>query len=106
MLAIADSTGHGVPGAIMSLLNIISLEKTEHYTNPADILNNTCQTIIKLFQKRDGSLDGGKDGMDCSLFSFDFANNKLQISAANNPVWIMRRNSFNENNVDESTFNV
>mgnify|MGYP000944225825 CR=1 FL=1 len=103
LLATADSTGHGVPGAIMSLLNITSLEKaTEHYTNPADILNNTRQTIIKRL-KRDGSLDGGKDGMDCSLLCFDFANNKLQISAANNPVWIMRRNSFNENNVDEST---
>ena len=92
-LATADSTGHGVPGAIMSLLNVTSLEKAiEHYTNPADILNHTRQTIIERL-KKDGSEEGGKDGMDCSLLVFDFANKQLLISAANNPVWIIRSNS-------------
>ncbi len=88
--ATADSTGHGVPGAIMSLLNITSLEKaTEHHLNPADILNHTRKTIIERL-KRDGSVEGGKDGMDCSLISFDFKNKQLQIANANNPVWIVR----------------
>jgi serine phosphatase RsbU (regulator of sigma subunit) len=92
-LATADSTGHGVPGAIMSLLNVTSLEKAiEHYTNPADILNHTRQTIIERL-KKDGSEEGGKDGMDCSLLVFDFTNKQLLISAANNPVWIIRSNS-------------
>ncbi|MBS1652322.1 MAG: SpoIIE family protein phosphatase, partial [Bacteroidetes bacterium] len=40
--------------------------------------------------KKDGSAEGGKDGMDCSLLVFDFKNKKLQIAAANNPVWIVR----------------
>ena len=89
-LATADSTGHGVPGAIMSLLNITSLEKAiEHNSNPAEILNHTRNTIIERL-KKDGSADGGKDGMDCSLMLFDFANQKLQVAAANNPVWIVR----------------
>lgn len=95
-LAIADSTGHGVPGAIMSLLNVTSLEKAiEHYTNPADILNHTRQTIIERL-KKDGSEDGGKDGMDCSLLVFDFTNRQLHIAAANNPVWIIRNNELIE----------
>lgn len=90
VLATADSTGHGVPGAIMSLLNITSLEKAiEHLTNPADILNHTRQTIIKRL-KRDGSEEGGKDGMDCTLIVFDFNNKQLHVAAANNPVWIVR----------------
>jgi serine phosphatase RsbU (regulator of sigma subunit) len=91
ILATADSTGHGVPGAIMSLLNITSLEKAvEHLTNPAEILNHTRQTIIKRL-KRDGSAEGGKDGMDCSLIIFDIKNKQLHIAAANNPVWIIRK---------------
>ena len=95
-LATADSTGHGVPGAIMSLLNVTSLEKAiEHYTNPADILNHTRQTIIERL-KKDGSEEGGKDGMDCSLLVFDFTNKQLLISAANNPVWIIRENELIE----------
>jgi tetratricopeptide (TPR) repeat protein len=98
VLCTADSTGHGVPGAIMSLLNVTSLEKAiEHFVNPADILNHTRQTIINRL-KKDGSAEGGKDGMDCSLIVFDYANKQLQIAAANNPVWIIR--SVGSNGVD------
>ncbi len=90
-IATADSTGHGVPGAIMSLLNITSLEKAiETYTEPSDILNCTRDIIIKRL-KKDGSADGGKDGMDCSFCVYDFKQMKLYVSAANNPVWIIRK---------------
>jgi serine phosphatase RsbU (regulator of sigma subunit) len=89
-LVTADSTGHGVPGAIMSLLNITSLEKAiETLIQPSDILNSTRKTIIERL-KKDGSEYGGKDGMDASLTVYDFKNNKLLIAAANNPVWIVR----------------
>jgi serine phosphatase RsbU (regulator of sigma subunit)/TPR repeat protein len=89
-LVTADSTGHGVPGAIMSLLNITSLEKAiETLNNPSDILNSTRKTIIDRL-KKDGSPEGGKDGMDASLCVYDFKNKKLTIAAANNPVWIIR----------------
>jgi serine phosphatase RsbU (regulator of sigma subunit) len=89
-LATADSTGHGVPGSIMSLLNITSLEKAiETESEPANILNTTRNIIINRL-KKDGSPDGGKDGMDCSLVVFDRKINKLIISAAHNPVWIVR----------------
>ena len=88
----ADSTGHGVPGAIMSILNISSLEKAVEeklLVEPSEILNHTRTKIIERL-KKDGSSEGGKDGMDCSLISFDFKNNKLTYAAANNPVWIVR----------------
>lgn len=89
-LATADSTGHGVPGAIMSLLNITSLEKAiETYTEPSDILNATRKIIIERL-KKDGSAEGGKDGMDCSLCVYDFKTLQLHIAAAHNPVWIVR----------------
>lgn len=89
-LVTADSTGHGVPGSIMSLLNIMSLEKAiENNTDPSTILNASRRIIIERL-KKDGSVDGGKDGMDASITVYDFANKKLLVSAANNPVWIVR----------------
>ena len=91
VLVTADSTGHGVPGAIMSILNISSLEKAidQGLINPSEILNKTRKTIIERL-KKDGSQEGGKDGMDASLICFDGLNQKLTYSAANNPIWIVR----------------
>ncbi|MBK8369301.1 MAG: SpoIIE family protein phosphatase [Bacteroidetes bacterium] len=96
-LVTADSTGHGVPGAIMSLLNITSIESAlkDGNTSPADILNATRKTIIDRL-KKDGSAEGGKDGMDCSLLCFDFKNSRFTYSAANNPVWVVRESQLIE----------
>lgn len=98
LLATADSTGHGVPGAIMSILNISCLEKSveeEKLIEPGEILNHTRLKIIERL-KKDGSTEGGKDGMDCSLICFDFTNSKLVYAAANNPVWIVREHKILE----------
>ncbi len=97
VIAIADSTGHGVPGAIMSILNISSLEKAveQGLCEPSEILNKVrCIIIDRL--KKDGSKEGGKDGMDISLLSFDFKNNKLLYSSANILIWIIRENNIIE----------
>ena len=96
-LVTADSTGHGVPGAIMSLLNVTSLESAikDGHNEPSEILNHTRQTIIERL-KKDGSDEGGKDGMDASIVCFDFKNNKLTYSAANNPIWVVRKNELIE----------
>jgi serine phosphatase RsbU (regulator of sigma subunit) len=91
-LVTADSTGHGVPGAIMSILNITCLEKAvleEKLIEPGEILNHARLNIIDRL-KKDGSAEGGKDGMDASLVCFDLQNKKLNYAAANNPVWIVR----------------
>lgn len=93
LLATADSTGHGVPGSIMSMLNISCLNEAvnaDKLTEPSAILNATRKKIIRHLSN-DGSAEGGKDGMDCSLLSLDFTTKELCYSAANNPVWIVRR---------------
>ena len=91
ILVTADSTGHGVPGAIMSILNIACLKEavTKEITSPDLILNETRKLIIENL-KNDGSAEGGKDGMDGSLLCFDFSTNILTLASANNPVWIIR----------------
>ncbi len=103
-LLTGDSTGHGVPGAILSILNISCIEKAieaEKLTEPCDILNHTRTKIIETL-KKDLRAEGGKDGMDCSLIVFDFKNKKLTYSAANNPIWIVRNKNllvFSPNNM-------
>lgn len=99
----ADSTGHGVPGAIMSMLNISCLNEAvngQKLTAPNEILNYTRSRVI-LHLANDGSAEGGKDGMDCSLISFDFPNAQLTYSSANNPVWIVREKTILEFSPDK-----
>ncbi len=96
-IAIADSTGHVVPGAIMSMLNIASLNEAigKDLTSPEIILNETRKRTIKHLLN-DGSKEGGKDGMDCSLLCIDRKNYILKCALANNPVWIVRNNKLIE----------
>jgi ligand-binding sensor domain-containing protein/serine phosphatase RsbU (regulator of sigma subunit) len=93
----ADSTGHGVPGAIMSILNITSIEEAvkEGSTAPHEIFNKTRKFIIERL-KKDGSPEGGKDGMDASIICFDFEKKKFKYTAAQNPIWIIRDGELTE----------
>lgn len=90
-LVTADSTGHGVPGAIMSMLNISSLEKAvdNDLLEPSEIFNYSRDFIINKL-KTDGSIEGGKDGMDASIICFDFINYQFSYATAQNPIWIIR----------------
>ncbi|HTB07312.1 MAG TPA: tetratricopeptide repeat protein [Bacteroidia bacterium] len=92
LICAGDCTGHGVPGAFMSLLNIsmlneATIEKGVHA--PAAILDNVREHIIRALNP-EGDDAGSKDGMDCVLCSFDLQSNKLDFACANNPLWIMR----------------
>ncbi len=97
VLVTADSTGHGVPGAIMSILNISCLDKaiTKGIQSPDLILNEARNLIINHLHN-DGSADGGKDGMDGSIMRFDFKNKTLYCACANIPIWIVRNNKLIE----------
>lgn len=100
-LVCADSTGHGVPGAIMSILNISALENAiERVVEPAAILDETRKIIIERL-KKDGSPDGGKDGMDAALLIFDQNRKVLKYAASNNPVWVLRNGNLMEFRADK-----
>jgi len=101
-IACCDCTGHGVPGAFMSLLNITMLNEAiieRKIIRPDFVLNDIRTSIIKALNP-DGA-DSGKDGMDCALAMIDFKNNVLQTSCANNPVWIVRGNELIEIHPDK-----
>ena len=96
----ADCTGHGVPGAFMSmignsLLNEIIVEKG--IEEPNEILNHLRAGVINAVGQS-GEAAQIKDGMDCALCSLDKANNKISFSGANNSLWILRKFEDNNNN--------
>jgi serine phosphatase RsbU (regulator of sigma subunit) len=96
-LVTGDSTGHGVPGAIMSIVNIASLKEAllQGITSPDLFLNETRRLIIENL-KNDGSHEGGKDGMDGSLLSFDFKTNTVYCASANSTIWVIRTSRSSE----------
>jgi len=92
-MAVADCTGHGVPGAFMSLLNISFLNENvieKNIVNPDMVLNEQRNHIIKALNPI-GNEDS-KDGMDCVLCAFDFNALTLEYAAANNSFYIIRNN--------------
>ncbi|MFN3916239.1 MAG: tetratricopeptide repeat protein [Flavobacteriales bacterium] len=91
-VAVADCTGHGVPGALMSVICCNSLNEVivnRKVVKPAEILNQTREIVKKNLKSEDNS--GQKDGMDISLCAV--SNNKLQWAGANNPIWIIRKDA-------------
>lgn len=89
-IAAADCTGHGVPGAMVSVVcnNALNRSLREfELTEPGKILNKTRELVIEQFEK---SNDEVKDGMDISLCSLNTKTNHLQWAGANNPLWIIR----------------
>lgn len=90
----ADCTGHGVPGAFMSLLNISKLSQIVNenkITKPDLILNQVRLEIIQALNA-EGVKEESKDGMDAVLCKLDIKNMKLEYASANNPFYIIRNN--------------
>ena len=98
-LAAADCTGHGVPGAMVSVICSNALSKSlleEHITEPAKILDRTRELVIEQFKKSEEEV---KDGMDISLAALAHSEKsengerevQLQWSGANNPFWIVSK---------------
>jgi serine phosphatase RsbU (regulator of sigma subunit) len=95
---VADSTGHGVPGAFMSLLNISFLNEAineKGIKKPNEVLAHVRSRLITSLAI-EGSNEGGNDGMDCILMVLDKSKTKLEVSCAHNPLLIIHTNELRE----------
>lgn len=94
IVAAADCTGHGIPGAFMSLLGISALKeiitRLEHITSD-EILNRLREQIMIILHQR-GKQGEATDGMDIALCIIDDKQKTLQYSGANNPLYIIGKN--------------
>jgi serine phosphatase RsbU (regulator of sigma subunit) len=91
-LATADCTGHGVPGALMSMLGISFLNEIiikKSTNDPDKILNQLREEIVAALNQK-GSNEESSDGMDISLCCFDFSTNTLAYACANRGIYILR----------------
>ncbi|MDA3822690.1 MAG: SpoIIE family protein phosphatase, partial [Bacteroidales bacterium] len=88
-----DCTGHGVPGAFMSMLGVSYLNQIvleENTFMPDKILNKLRTHIINSFSQKEADESDRKDGMDITLCAFNKKTKKLYFSAAYNPLFLVR----------------
>lgn len=100
-IAAADSTGHGVPGAMVSVVCSNALNRTVKelgLTETGTILNKTRELVVETFAKNTTDV---KDGMDISLLCIDKQNKKAYWSGANNPLWYIRTGIVKEIKADK-----
>jgi len=98
LFAVADCTGHGIPGAMVSVIgnNALNRSVREHgLTEPGKILDRSRALLIQEFQKSEEEV---KDGMDIALCMI--RENELSFAGANNPLWIVRNGELLETRGD------
>ena len=98
IIAVADATGHGVPGAFMSILGIAFLNEIIIKTEKVianEILNELREKLTRSLHQT-GSKGEARDGMEMALCVVDFQRNKLQYSGALRPLYFIRNNELNE----------
>ena len=92
IVAAVDCTGHGVPGAFMSMLGITLLDEIvnkKNITDTAEILNQMREAVIKSLKQR-GVRGETQDGMDIALCSINEKTLEAQFSGAYNPLYVIR----------------
>jgi len=93
IVVVADCTGHGVPGAFMSMLGLALLKEIIHKKDcdtPAFALNEL-RNQIKIFLRQTGKDNENKDGMDIAMCVIEKSTQNLQFAGANNPAFVIRK---------------
>lgn len=89
-LAVADCTGHGVPGAMVSVVCSNALNRSVNefgIREPAKILDKTRELVIENFAQGENQVH---DGMDIALIAVDHSERQIYFSGANNGLWVIR----------------
>ncbi|MBI3133789.1 MAG: tetratricopeptide repeat protein [Bacteroidetes bacterium] len=99
-LAVSDCTGHGVPGALVSVVCHNSLNRSMRefgLTSPEKILDKTRDLVIDTFEKSEEQV---KDGMDCALIALGQVgtdgSRELMFAGANNPIYLVQNGELRE----------
>ncbi len=96
-LAAVDCTGHGVPGALMSILGISFLNEIvrKRIYKAADVLDEL-RRRVKVSLGQTGKFDEAKDGMDIALCVINNTNQQMTYAGAHNPLYMVRNNELSE----------
>jgi len=91
LFAVVDCTGHGVPGAFMSIVGYNNLNQAVNENKliqPSEILDNLNELVEQTLHNSESK--AVKDGMDIALCALNYKNNSLEFAGANNPIYIVR----------------
>jgi len=93
VITAADCTGHGVPGAFMSMLGVSFLNEivNEKGISQSNIILNMMRENVIASLQQTGAHGEQKDGMDIALLVIDVENKIVQFSGANNPLYLIRK---------------
>lgn len=92
LVAAVDCTGHGVPGAFMSMIghNLLNeIVNVKDITRPSEILNRLDRSL-RILLKQDREHTGARDGMDVSICFIDPANGQMEFAGANHLVFLLQ----------------
>ncbi|HXC03498.1 MAG TPA: two-component regulator propeller domain-containing protein, partial [Bacteroidia bacterium] len=96
LFAACDCTGHGVPGAMVSVVCNNALYRAVHelgLRDPGQILTQTAELVIDYFAKSEEEIN---DGMDISFCCYQPSTRVLTWAGANNPLWLIRKGELTE----------
>ncbi|MFH0843205.1 MAG: AAA family ATPase [Bacteroidota bacterium] len=102
IIAVADCTGHGIPGAFMSILGISFLNEIINKAitiRANELLNQLSGQVIKSLHQTGKNVET-RDGMEMGLCVFDFGKQKLQYSGASRSLYLIRDNELKEHRGD------
>jgi ligand-binding sensor domain-containing protein/serine phosphatase RsbU (regulator of sigma subunit) len=108
IIAVADCTGHGVPGAFMSMLGLTMIREIvnkDKITDTAEILNNLRNEVITALRQK-FSPGAQKDGLDIAVVVIDRENRKIQYSGAHNSVYHISKGQLFEYKGDRTSVSV
>ena len=97
LIAVADCTGHGVPGALVSVVCNNALNRALNdfkLVEPSAILDKTAELVIEAF--KENNEEEVKDGMDISMCSIDLENNTMEFAGAINSLFYISNNNLRE----------
>ncbi len=104
IVSVVDCTGHGVPGALLSVLGLTYLNEIISYAQENikadEILNKLREKIIQIF-KNDDKNKQRTDGMDIALYILDENKTNLQFAGAYNSLYIVKKKNENNNTLAE-----
>ncbi|QHT71395.1 SpoIIE family protein phosphatase [Rhodocytophaga rosea] len=108
VIAAADCTGHGVPGAFMSMIASSLLSETVNekgITQPGAILDTLRKGVIKALAQS-GNPEEAKEGLDIALCSYDQERQTLEYAGAFNPMYFIRQGQVTEIKADKQPIGV
>ena len=102
-VAAVDCTGHGVPGALLSLIGSLLIQEIVHYGNPTPsvLLDKLHEAVVKTLRQGQEGGENERDGMDVGMCLFNRVTGEFQFSGAHRPLYIIRKNAKAEEELEE-----